>query len=110
MIFIGRAHRTSLRFSHRFVARRVRRAWIQGAEGQRAEAYLNSMSSTVNERNEVDAVLSRAAAEKCEKCRLTPLAQTAHVGSQECAGNRDSIDGKQRSTVSEAQDWPWISV
>jgi hypothetical protein len=32
-------------------------------EAQRAEAYLNNTLSTVSERNEVDAALSRAAAE-----------------------------------------------
>jgi hypothetical protein len=35
----------------------------QAREVHREEAYLNSMSSTVNERNEVDAALSRAAVE-----------------------------------------------
>jgi hypothetical protein len=36
----------------------------EAREAQRAEAYLNSTSSTVSERNEVDAALSRAAAER----------------------------------------------
>ena len=54
----------NLHFSHRFVARRGEGRGYEAREAQRADAYLNSTSSTVSERNEVDAALSRAAAER----------------------------------------------
>src|SRR5208283_362289 len=65
-------HHTSLHFSHRSPAKRVRRPRSQSEDsearlGRRAEAYLNNTLSTGGalraQRNEVDMGLSRVAAE-----------------------------------------------
>ena len=67
-----------------------------------AEAYLDSTSSTVTKRNDVDAALSRTAAESRREMRVKPLREILVFGA--VYGRRESSRRAQTTSASSADE------